>query len=282
MPRLDGKANVQHYRKTLEELRKRAALCPECEDWISLYFDLLSAQALVAAQIRRTDIHITPVTRRLAAGLPLLDPKDFNADRTLFTHLGHEICAIVERHYPELAAPLHDVGSRFDEGRAPSAVWASLLRRSQDRQGEEDELRHSLLAFIYNQALHPFLRAYAEAFSPYVEQDIWYRPICPICGGEPDFSALEKMSGARRLLCSHCDTEWTFWRTVCPFCGSDDSATQKYSMYEDAVYRLYTCQTCKRYLKTIDLREIAEERLLPVERLLTAPMDVAARLVENA
>jgi len=39
---------------------------------------------------------------------------------------------------------------------------------------------------------------------------------------------------------------------------------------------VYKRQKCRRYLKTIDLRQVAGGRLLPAERVLTAAMDVAA------
>ena len=41
-------------------------------------------------------------------------------------------------------------------------------------------------------------------------------------------------------------------------------------------YRLNVCESCRRYIKTIDLREAAGERLLEAERVLTVGMDLAA------
>jgi hypothetical protein len=123
----------------------------------------------------------------------------------------------------------------------------------------------------------PFLRRYAAALAPLVNLETWYRPYCPVCGGEPDFAALDKPHGARRLLCSRCDFEWPFRRTSCPFCGNDKPEQYLYVPSEDGIYRLYLCDRCRRYLKVIDRRELVEERLLPVERILTLPMDQAAR-----
>jgi FdhE protein len=61
----------------------------------------------------------------------------------------------------------------------------------------------------------------------------------------------------------------------CPFC--EGAAEQFYYMSDDRRYRLYLCDTCKRYIKTIDLRESGAEVCLPVENLITVPMDIAAR-----
>ena len=107
-----------------------------------------------------------------------------------------------------------------------------------------------------------------------VDDTSCYRGYCPICGGEADFAALEKESGARRLLCSRCNFEWTFQRAVCTFCSVDGQLN--YFPSADGAYRLYVCESCKRYLKTIDLRELARETNLPAERVLTLGMDVEA------
>ncbi|MCJ7831514.1 MAG: formate dehydrogenase accessory protein FdhE, partial [Dehalococcoidia bacterium] len=94
--------------------------------------------------------------------------------------------------------------------------------------------------------------------------------------GEPDMAALGKGSGRRRLLCSRCDSEWTFRRLGCPFCGNDEPGQLAHYPSDDHIYRLSVCERCRRYLKTIDLRAAAAEHPLAAERILSAGMDVAA------
>jgi transcription elongation factor Elf1 len=120
-------------------------------------------------------------------------------------------------------------------------------------------------------------RAQAEALSGHVNDSLWCRGRCPICGGEPDIAALERGSGQRRLLCSRCDSEWAYQRVACPFCGNENPSQLAYYPSDDKVYRLSVCERCHRYLKTVDLRETAGERLLPAERILTIGMDLAAQ-----
>jgi FdhE protein len=62
----------------------------------------------------------------------------------------------------------------------------------------------------------------------------------------------------------------------CPFCGNADHDQLAYFPSKDGVYRLYVCKACRRYLKTIDLRQ-AEGRVLAVEPILTVSMDLSAR-----
>jgi FdhE protein len=60
----------------------------------------------------------------------------------------------------------------------------------------------------------------------------------------------------------------------CPFCKSKEK--QIYYTSEDQVYRLYVCPSCKRYLKTMDLREVYRDVIPAAERLVTVGMDLAA------
>src|SRR4030043_218076 len=89
----------------------------------------------------------------------------------------------------------------------------------------------------------------ARDLAPLVDDAGWYRGYCPVCGGEPDMAALGKGSGRRRLLCSRCDSEWTFRRLGCPFCGDEEAGKQVHYPSDDHVYRLSVCEDCRRYVK---------------------------------
>ncbi len=118
--------------------------------------------------------------------------------------------------------------------------------------------------------------SWADALAPLVDDTQWYRSYCPVCGSQPDLAALEKDVPGRTLLCSSCDTEWVFKRVGCPYCGNDDHSQLAYHPSEDGSYRLYLCEVCKSYLKTVDRRERWRLRPLPVERIITVGMDLAA------
>jgi FdhE protein len=145
------------------------------------------------------------------------------------------------------------------EGRAPDTV-------------PDPELFH----FVMGHALYPVLEAYAVAVAPPLRHQRSLRGDCPLCGGHPDFAALEGEAGERRLLCARCDTEWAAPRVGCPFCGEDDPARVGYFLTGEGAYRLYVCETCKGYIKTIDLRETWRRRPLSLERILTVGMDIGA------
>ncbi len=265
------------YAEILQELHRQADKRPELADTIELHCELLEAQARAQVSPRRPGLSGEEASARLQQGHPLLSPECLGVDGQTLAGLCDEIGFIVAGRRPELAETLARIRAWLDEKRQQIEVLAAeYLREGRVREGEEAGLDGDLLAFILNNALRPFLRAQAQALALCVDDSTWYRGRCPICGGEPDLAALERESGRRRLLCSRCDSEWTFQRIGCPFCGNDDPLQLAYYPSDDGIYRLNVCEHCRRYLKTIDLRQVAGERLLPAERILTVAMDVAA------
>ena len=147
--------------------------------------------------------------------------------------------------------------------------------------GEDDqdlqEAEATLAQVATDQALRPYLAWAAEQMLSYVDQERWRRGYCPICGGAPDFAMFEAETGARHLMCTRCNGQWIYRRVGCSFCGTTDHTKLMYYPSEDEAYRLYVCQACQHYLKTMDLRRASRAVLLTVERIVTVAMDAAAR-----
>lgn len=250
-------------RETLAYLASERARHPELAESIDLHSAILRARTGIEPAVPEID---EPEARaRLARGEPLLRPDGLAIDWDALAHLFWNICEITAQHRPDQAPVLLDLSAR---GSTPEAVVE--MARAYLRGACDD----SLAAFVLNNALHPFLSATARAAQARVDNGKWYRGTCPVCGGVPDLAAYEKESGARRLLCSQCDFEWLFHRLVCPFCAAEEG--QGYFSGGQGAYRLYTCDACRRYLKTVDARDLVREVHLPAERILTLGMDVAA------
>ena len=80
--------------------------------------------------------------------------------------------------------------------------------------------------------------------------------LCPFCGEKPVAAVLrpEGDGGKRFLLCSMCFTEWEFRRLLCPNCGEEDTdKLPVYSAAEMPHVRVEACDTCRVYLKAVDL-----------------------------
>ena len=269
---------IVSYDDILLALKQEAEKRPDLADAIRLYCALLEAEARAEGTPPAAALSAREAGDRLGEGRSLLSPEALQVDAARLAELCAEIGFTIAQHRRELVRPLAKIHAWLYERRQRiGALAVEYLREGRIREGEEAGLHAGLLSLIFREALRPFLRAQAQALGPQVEDSHWYRGFCPICGGEPDFAALQAGNGQRRLLCSRCDSEWTFRRAACAFCENEDPRQLAYYPSEDQVYRLSVCERCRRYLKTIDLREVAGERVLPAERILTLAMDLAAQ-----
>ncbi len=102
--------------------------------------------------------------------------------------------------------------------------------------------------------------------------------VCPVCGARPQVAVLrpEGDGGKRFLVCSFCSTEWEFRRILCPVCGEvDHKKLPRYSVEEMSPVRVEACDTCKYYLKSVDMT-IDGLAVPVVDEVATAALDVWA------
>jgi FdhE protein len=134
------------------------------------------------------------------------------------------------------------------------AVWESLLNNfweaTDNDAGQNLSPHQSFLACA-------FLQPMAEYFAHRATFDrTQVAPICPFCARKPMLGVLRPQGdGAKRsLVCSLCLTEWDFRRILCPACGEADvKQLPIYTAAEFEHVRVEACDTCKSYIKTIDL-----------------------------
>jgi FdhE protein len=278
---LGTKMTINNDPAVLAGLTALKAKNPELSEIIDLHHDLLEAQMQARIAPIRLAYDQDEITTCIRRGKPLLPSLKIDLDWEAFSQLYEQICLLVARHQPNLTTEIEILQKLWIDD--PEGLKTQVMRclgvMDADAGPLIDEASQSqeeLHAFVLHHALRPFLQGYAVTYLPAVEQKLWQRGRCPICGGEPDLSFLNHESGSRYLICSRCDSQWLFPRIKCPFCGSQDSDKLTYYPIEDQKYRLYICQNCQRYIKAIDMRTGGHQVLFPVERIATAAMDVAA------
>ena len=147
-----------------------------------------------------------------------------------------------------------------------------------------DQWRHSSDSrFFAKSILQPYAHWLAETgTTPAGRELAGGERKCPFCGGEPQLSFLESKehgaeSGNRDLLCATCLCSWEFRRVVCANCGEEWPAKLGYfhSPEFDHV-RIEACDTCKHYLKGIDLTRLGHAVPL-VDEIHAAALDLWAR-----
>ena len=161
------------------------------------------------------------------------------------------------------------VGDRLRDGQ-PDGLVAAWLAGT--RQGPVDEYLARAAAGPVLEALGP---AAGEACAGGSAESG-----CPRCGGLPQVSYLSEaaealVSGPRMLLCCRCGESWVHQRMTCAGCG--EQSTGKLPIFADAErlphLRADACDTCRRYVITVDLRK-DPEAVVVVDELVALPLDL--------
>jgi FdhE protein len=176
------------------------------------------------------------------------------------------ILDIALRHGPEKlrvrAKALHDEGE---------AMWQTLFKAALD----PNETHFGIDDYFVRACLQPI----AENFQSQSTADQNFNQSkCPACEGLPQLAVLrpEGEGASRFLLCSFCLREWLFRRIVCPFCGEESKEKlPRYSAEQFQYVHVQGCDTCKHYLKAVDMS--IDGRAVPlVDEVGTAVLDVWA------
>ena len=243
---------------------------------LEFYRKLIQIQTRVGQELDKPNpgLSTEAIHQRTAEGKALIAASDFTYDLHLLQDTFREIAAL----FGEYADLFNNTAEEFNKlaevNLTPDSIEAWY---NGEPLPSSDEFSQPLLRELIHAAVKPFLVSYASVLTDSIEQERWRRGYCPVCGGNPDFSFLEKENGARWLLCSRCDTEWLFERLKCPYCNNTDQQKLSYYTSDEGMYRLYVCDNCKHYLKAIDLRNPEANTLIPLERLLTLDIDAQAR-----
>ena len=245
---------------------------------LSFYAELLGAQAVVFRQLRAGSAPAPTLERNLAALRPHVPVILDAVARAGPEALADEARRLLRTWGPPSGGP--DAGGPSTWGPplgGPDAGTDELERVLTDCWRAPDDRQ-----FFAKAILQPYGRWLAEC--GVTPED---RPLprtgnrCPFCGGLPQLSVLhdagELQGGGRLLLCATCLTPWPFSRVVCACCGEEDDRRLGY-FHAPAFdhLRVDGCESCRRYIKTVDLTRLGLAVPL-VDEVAGAPLDLWAR-----
>jgi FdhE protein len=257
----------RHDAKEVAELKALAERQPELSAAALLQVELVDALRRIQGRIATASIVLTSeeVASRLSSGQPLITfdrlPIDWNEARLLF----RQITDVLRRHEAidqPAAARLHELGR--------SAELPELARRWFESPGRDSGIE--MLDEVLSWSMRPFLARTAEVLAQRAVFGGWKRGVCPMCCGEPDFACITT-AGERLLICGRCQTRWATEPYACPFCGEADKARITSFATPDGTYRVTACQSCRRYLKTLDGRRAGRAVMPAVDSIATLPLD---------
>lgn len=179
---------------------------------------------------------------------------------------------------PQLRSLIKDLGSPYLQEAAAELgdqqeTWSELLLKHWERQAQTIDPAQAFLSYV-------LLQPYAEHVTSHLNVSCENTATqCPACGNPPQVSLLREFNnGTKRfLVCSLCCAEWEFRRVLCPYCGEqhkDKLPVFTAEQFEQG--RIEACDTCKSYIKCIDLSKNGNA-IPPVDDLATSAFDLWAQ-----
>jgi FdhE protein len=154
--------------------------------------------------------------------------------------------------------------------------WKKILV-TYSNSGANGERADDSAMFFGRAFLQPYAEFLAGESAP--SADTFRRPVCPVCDGKPQVGVLRpEGDGAKRsLICSMCSSEWDYRRIVCPACEEEDEKKLAVYVANDFGHvRVEACETCKIYIKTVDMTK--NGLAVPVvDELATLPLNLWAQ-----
>ena len=225
-------------------IRRAESLCcshSAATEFLEFYKHLVSFQKVLRA-------NIAAANQMKSRSVPLAGFRE-GLDLTVLLPHFRGYLSVVESHAPPA---LGQSARQF--ALLPSESWIASLEAYWQHAGIYDQQVGAFAQFLPRAFLQPYAESRASLM-PRAPQLTTPR-LCPLCGSRPLLGVLrpEGDGGRRFLLCSFCLQEWAFRRILCPTCGEE--AEDKLPVYvaEDTPHvRVEACDTCKFYLRTIDL-----------------------------
>lgn len=169
-------------------------------------------------------------------------------------------------------------------GPTPLASEAETLIQSPNRLNElliEYWNNPTDVQFFGKACLQPYFKFLSDAGVSLARGLVKSASRCPFCGGRPQVTFLENKeqnadAGTRYLLCGTCLTSWEFRRVVCANCAEEEPA--KLGYFQSAQFdhvRIEACDSCKHYIKGVDLTRLGYAVPL-VDEIHAAALDLWA------
>jgi FdhE protein len=268
---------------TPEAVRQAAegiiAARPAYRELVTFYARIFEAQEAARPRVRLEAIHLSEELVRIKRRerLPLVMTSEMNFDPLVSADVLQTLCRVAIDAGSELATTARKLSGRPKHAAALFGPFLNMQESAVIAGAEETGTTPKELAFFLYHSLRPSLCRCAAQLADYLDPEpSGEQGYCPVCGSPPAIGWLEA-EGQRFLFCSFCWHKWPLNRAQCPFCGSRDQQGLLY-LYseEEKEYRVDACESCRKYVKTVDTR-VLERRVYPaLEQVASLHLDLTA------
>jgi formate dehydrogenase accessory protein FdhE len=236
-----GQTGGAEYDRRIQRAERLSSPHNAATEFLQFYTHVASFQKLLNANIAAS----SQFKRSSGLAVGVRDELDLTV---LLPHFRSYLW-VIEQNAPAALAE-----SARQMAQLPTESWVASLDAYWKHAGVYDQQVGAFAQFLPRAFLEPYAE-FRGALTPRAPL-VGTTRLCPVCGSRPLLGVLrpEGDGGKRFLLCSFCSQEWEFRRILCPTCGEE--AEDKLPVYvaEDTPHvRVEACDTCKFYLRTIDL-----------------------------
>ncbi len=233
------------------------------------YRRLFKIQAEYRKNLEKESLFQAPksLSEMIKKGLPVVKFGKVKIDETCLKSIFKDVCQLFS-----------NFNSQKIEGLDIKELIEKVILDEKDyleRLSNKLKIDKGLLFFVSINTVRPIFETVACKLRDSIDEKLWFRNYCPVCGSKPLFARLKKEEGKKVLQCAICNTEWQFSRIKCVWCG--DPKDLRF-FWADEPYRVDVCDKCKGYIKTLDERKILDDReIIPqIEDLATTYLDILA------
>src|SRR5713226_2420404 len=261
-PRADNRAVPKtSWQQRIERAEELVGQHPFAAEILGFYVEVARFQQGLYHRLENAAGRKTPVL----SGERLFGPPELPE---LIAGFGTFLTVVEEKGPARLAKTARELRSQGE------GAWSNYLDSCWSATEMSAADPQKFLARAFLQPYAEFVRSQAA-----MQWNGYTYSICPFCNRKPGVGILRQQGdGARRsLMCSFCVAEWEFRRIVCPGCGEEDNGKLPvYTAAEFDYVRVECCDTCKSYIKTVDLTKngLAEP---VVDEIAFAPLDLWAQ-----
>lgn len=270
-------AILEKIEKKIRKINKKR---PGYKEILNFYFKIKKEHEKIKPTIKIEQIPIREDLKTLLhqQGFPLLEKREFPVDIESSINLFKSLCKIGKKANPFMSKEIEKIEECIKEKKVELETFFNEFH-NQDKIKEiinDFGLNEKIFFFLLKESLRPSIEESMKKLMEHVDREKWLKNTCPICGSPPNLALLKEEVGKKYLICSYCSCEWRYERISCPFCTNKEQESLLYFYGEgEEAYRIDTCEKCKQYIKTIDLRKI--ELIDPIlEDISTLHLDLLA------
>ena len=185
---------------TLDRLRKRIDAItrekPSHKEALEFLKEVMTEQYRTRTGVKTVPVKIDAgKTQALMEGNPLLDKKDISLDVPSATKLFKKLCGLLGRREETSgdAKRVNEALRNKDIDLVELFEHVGIENNGYMRAiAKKLQVREDVLPFLAENSIRPIFEAYANELKDHVDQEMWGRGYCPICGSKPLIAELRE------------------------------------------------------------------------------------------